>query len=230
MEESTKPIKAVLLDVDGTLIDTNDAHAKAWVEAFAQFGLNIPFAKIRPLIGMGGDQLLPRTAGVEKDSEEGKKYADAWVKIFEEKYLPEVKPFPQAAELVQRIYDQGIGIIATTSSEEKLAGALLDKVGITHLLAEKTTAKDADRSKPAPDLIEAALRKGNCTAEQSVMLGDSPYDVQATESLNVRVIALRCGGFPDAQLAGAIAIYDSPADLLAKWDQSPFAGKPKPAG
>ncbi|MES2461081.1 MAG: HAD family hydrolase [Armatimonadota bacterium] len=222
-QNHSKKIRVVLVDVDGTLIDTNDAHAHAWVAAFAESGKEVPFAAVRPLIGMGGDQLLPKVVGIEKDTEEGKAISDAWTRLFKERYLPTAQPFPGAADLLQRIHDQGIKIVAATSGEEDLADALLDKVGVRDLLTARTSSADAKRSKPAPDLIEAALTKGGSTADEAIMLGDTPYDIEAAKAAGVGVIAFRCGGFPPVTLQGALAIYDDPADLLLHWDSSPLA-------
>ncbi len=216
-------VRVVLVDVDGTLIDTNDAHAHAWVAAFAESGRNVSFDTVRPLIGMGGDQLLPRVVGISKETDEGKTIADAWTRIFRERYLPTAEPFPGAADLLRHIHHQGIKLVAATSGEEDLADALLEKVGVRDLLAERTSSADAKHSKPAPDLIEAALKKAGAEAAEAILLGDTPYDIEAAKTAGVGVIAFRCGGFPEETLRGAMALYDDPADLLARWDESPLA-------
>jgi HAD superfamily hydrolase (TIGR01549 family) len=216
-------VQVVLVDVDGTLIDTNNAHAHAWVEAFAESGIQVPFDIVRPLIGMGGDQLLPRVANISKDTEEGKTLSEAWTRIFRERYLADAEPFPGAADLLRHIHAKGIKIVAATSGEEELADALLEKIGVRDILAERTSSADAKHSKPAPDLIEAALRKSGHSAPEAIMLGDTPYDIEAAHSAGVSIIAFRCGGFPEETLQGALAIYNDPADLLTRWDQSPLA-------
>lgn len=224
MKETEEPaIQVVLVDVDGTLVDTNDAHARAWVEAFAESGRQVPFEKVRPLMGMGGDQLLPRVVGVEKETDEGKRLADAWSRIFRERYLPHVRPFPGAADLLRHLHDQGLKLIAASSGEQELADALLEIVGARELLAGRTSSADAKRSKPAPDIVEAALKKGGASPQETMMIGDTPYDIEAAQPVGVEVIAFRCGGFPEETLQGARAIYNDPADLLAHWDDSPLA-------
>lgn len=171
---------------------------------------------------MGADQLLPSIAGIEKTSEEGKRLSDAWSHIFQEKYLPNAKPFPKAAELLERIHRGGMHIVAATSGESEVADVLLERVGATPYLAAKTTSADAERSKPAPDIIEAALKKSGGLAEHTILLGDTPFDIKAGRAAGVAVVAVRSGGFSDESLRGAIAIYDDPADLLAQFDRSPF--------
>lgn len=222
-EAHTATIRGVLVDVDGTLVDTNDAHALSWVDAFAENGRRVDYDEIRSLIGMGSDQMLPRVVGIEKDTEEGKRLSDAWSRIFREKHLPFAQPFPQAAELLQRFHQNGLQIVAATSGEEDIAESLLERAGATPFLSGKTTSADAKRSKPAPDIIAAALKKCGVLAEQAILLGDTPFDIEAGLSYGVAVVALRSGGFPDSALSGAIAIYDDPADLLAHFDESPFA-------
>jgi HAD superfamily hydrolase (TIGR01509 family) len=217
--------------VDGTLVDTNDAHAQAWVEAFRIEGLTIPYEKIRPLIGMGGDQLLPRVAGIEKESEQGKRLSDAWSRLFSENYLPHVAPLPGAQDLLRALHGRGLRVVAATSGEQEIADALLAKVGADPFLSGKTTSKDAEKSKPAPDIVEAARKKAGLSADAVVMLGDTPYDIEAARPLGIAAIALRSGGFPDDTLRGAAAIYDDPADLLAHLEDSPlFNEEPVHAG
>jgi HAD superfamily hydrolase (TIGR01509 family) len=193
------------------------------VKAFAESGRDIPFETVRPLIGMGGDQLLPKTVSISKDTDEGKKLTDAWTRIFRERYLPTAQPFPGAADLLRHIHSQGIKLVAATSGEEDLADALLDRVGVREILSERTSSADAKHSKPAPDLVEAALKKAGSSASEAILLGDTPYDIEAAKPVKVGVIAFRCGGFPEDTLRGALAIYDDPADLLARWDESPLA-------
>lgn len=219
------PIRGVLVDVDGTLVDTNDAHAKAWVEAFAEEGFDVPFEKVRPLIGMGGDQLLPRVVGIEKKSEQGKRLADGWARIFRERYLEDARPLPGARELLAELHRRGVKLVAASSGEEEIAEALLAKVGAQDFLTDKTTSADAEKSKPEPDIVRAAREKSGLAAEEVAMLGDTPYDVEAARPVGVRMIALRSGGFPDDTLEGADALYDDPADLLAHLDGSPLFPK-----
>jgi phosphoglycolate phosphatase-like HAD superfamily hydrolase len=216
--------RAVLLDVDGTLIDTNDAHARAWVDVCAEFGITASFAEVRRMIGMGGDRVIPRLTGQPEDSELGKTMKERRGRIFRERYLPECRPFPRTRELLRRMRDDGLGLVVATSASDADLAALLDAAGVADLIEAKTSSEDADASKPAPDIVQAALHRAACAPAGAVMLGDTPYDVQASTRAGVRCVALRCGGWDDGALSGAVAIYDDPADLLAHYDESPFAG------
>ncbi len=215
-------IRGVLLDMDGTLVDSNDAHAHAWVEALAEHGFDVPFGRVRHLIGMGSDMLLPEVADLSKDTPLGGQLSDRWGAIFRERYLPDLRPFPGARELVVRMKAGGLRVVVASSGERELLDALLALVGIGDLIDGATSVADAARSKPAPDLVAAALERAALPPAAALMVGDTPYDIAAADKAGVRTLALRCGGFADAELAGALALYDDPADLLARYDDSPL--------
>jgi len=213
-------LKGVIFDIDGTLVDSNDAHAQSWVDTFAEAGRNVPFAVVRPLIGMGADKLLPKTIGIRHDSEEGKKLTKRRSEIFREKYLPRLRPLPGARDFVLRVREDGLkAIVATSAKDEELKG-LLKAAGVEDLMEEKATASDATRSKPDPDIVEAAVAESGISPKHLVMIGDTPYDIEAATAGGVRAIAFRSGGWDDASLKGAVQIYDGPADLLAHYDES----------
>jgi HAD superfamily hydrolase (TIGR01509 family) len=210
----------VIFDIDGTLVDSNDAHAQSWVDTFAEADYEVPFEVVRPLIGMGADKLLPKTIGIRHDSKEGKKLLKRRSKIFRERYLPRLRPFPGARSLVLRVRDDGLkAIVATSAKDEELKG-LLRAAEVDDLMEERATASDAKRSKPDPDIVEAAIEESGVPSENAVMIGDTPYDVEAATRAGVRAIAFRSGGWDDASLKGAAQIYDGPADLLAHYDAS----------
>jgi HAD superfamily hydrolase (TIGR01509 family) len=214
------PLKGVIFDVDGTLVDSNDAHAQSWADTFAEGGYDVPFEVVRPLIGMGADKLLPKTIGIRHDSEQGKKLIKRRSEIFREKYLARLRPLPGARGLVLRVRDDGLkAIVATSAKDEELQG-LLKAAEVEDLMEEKATASDAKRSKPDPDIVEAAIEESGVAARNAVMIGDTPYDVEAATRAGVRIIAFRSGGWDDASLKGAAQIYDGPADLLADYDAS----------
>lgn len=219
---TTKP-GVVLLDIDGTLIDSNDAHAQAWVDAGREFGHEIDFARVRRLIGMGGDKVLPQVAGLEEDTDEGQRIKERRGEIFREQYLPTLKAFPGARELLQRFRDDGHTLVVATSASKDDMDALLEQAGIQDLIEEKASSSDAEESKPDPDIVQAALKSAGAEPGDAVMLGDTPYDVEASGRAGVRCVALRCGGWGDADLGDAVAVYDDPADLLARYAGSPFA-------
>lgn len=214
--------RAVILDVDGTLIDSNDAHAAAWVDVGREFGFDIDFAHVRRLIGKGGDKVLPELTGLEEDDARGAEMTQRRGEIFRERYLPTLEPFPDARELLERMRADGMTLSVATSASEEDMGALLEQAGIEDLIEERTSSSDAAESKPDPDIVEAALEAAGVKADEAVMLGDTPYDVEAARRAGVRCVAVRCGGWGDAELGDAVAVYDDPADLLRRYDASPF--------
>jgi phosphoglycolate phosphatase-like HAD superfamily hydrolase len=216
--------RGVILDVDGTLVDSNDAHAQAWVDALREYGHDVDFARVRPLIGMGGDKLLPEVIGVAEDSPEGKAISERRADIFRSRHLPDVRGFPKARELVERLEREGTAVtIASSATKEDLV-ALLDKVGLRSLADHAASKDDAERSKPDPDIVHAALARLGLRPDVVVMVGDTPYDVEAAQRAGLRAIAFRCGGgWSDTDFGGATAIYDGPAELIARLDESPIA-------
>ncbi len=217
------PLRGVLLDIDGTLIDSNDAHAQSWHETLREFGRDIPASVVRPLVGMGGDKLLPRLLGVAAESDEGKTFSERRAAIFRERYVPRLRTTPGAKELVRRLRDAGLRLVIATSAQDDEMNAMLEQVGLDDLVRQKTTSDDADRSKPDPDIVQAALAKGQLAPESAIMLGDTPYDVEAASRAGVRTVALRCGGWDAKALSGAVAVYDDPAHLLREFTASPFS-------
>jgi len=215
-------IKGVLLDIDGTLVDSNEAHARSWADALAEQGMDVPLEKIVPLIGMGGDKLLPQVTGITEDSAQGKALTERRKQIFLERYVPHLQPTPGAHELLRQLKQRGYQLVVATSAKKDELSHLLKVCGAEGLIEQKTTADDADQSKPDPDIVEAALERIELPADCTVMLGDTPYDIAAASKAGVGVIALRSGGWKDRDLAGALAVYEDPADLLAHLDQSPL--------
>jgi phosphoglycolate phosphatase-like HAD superfamily hydrolase len=215
-------IRYIILDIDGTLVDSNDAHARAWVEAFAEHGIKIAFEDVRRLIGMGGDKLLPKVSGIPEESPLGKAIGRRRGEIFKTRYLPHIKAFPCARELLLRCRKDGLHLVVASSAKEEELKPLLEIAGAADLIEEKASSDDADKSKPDPDIVQAALDGAGFSAAEAVMLGDTPYDIEAATRAGVRVIAFRSGGWNDAELAGALAIYDGPADLLAHYAESPL--------
>ena len=215
--------RVVVLDIDGTLIDSNDAHAAAWVDVGREFGIDIDFHQVRRLIGMGGDKVLPALTGLREEDETGQRIKERRGEIFRERYLPELRPFPRARELLERFRDDGYALVVATSASREDMDALLKQAGIRDLIEEKTSSSDAEESKPDPDIVQAALKSADARPEEATMLGDTPYDVEASGRAGVRCVALRCGGWGDADLHPAVAIYEHPADLLERYADSPFA-------
>jgi HAD superfamily hydrolase (TIGR01509 family) len=215
-------IKGIIFDIDGTLLDSNDAHAKAWQEACLRHGFAIDFETIRNAIGMGSDQLLPAICGVDSESKMGKALSDAKGEIFEAKYLQSLLPFPNARELAENLANRGLLLAVASSAGKEELSVFLRRIGIASLLESKTSADDIENSKPEPDVVLAALQKLSLTPNEAIMIGDTPYDISAAEKAGVSTIAVRCGGWKDRDLRGASAIYDDPSDLLAKLETSPI--------
>ena len=218
-----KPLKAVLLDVDGTLVDSNDAHAQAWLEVLQRNGFPVTFEWVRELIGKGGDKLVPEVTGLEDGSHEAKRLAKERSALFSRDYLPQLRPFPGAQALLRRLHERGLTLVVASSANEDELRPLLEVCGALPFIQHRTSSDDANHSKPDPDIVQVALGKAGCSPGEAVMLGDTPYDVQAAAKAGVRTIALRSGGHPDSALSGALAIYDDVAELLAGFDTSVFA-------
>lgn len=213
-------LHTILLDIDGTLLDSNDAHARAWVAAFPRHGYVVPFEAIRPLIGKGGDKLIPELTGLDPDSGEVKRLSETRGEIFRERELPTLRPTPGARQLLERMRAQGLELVVATSAKADEVRALLQQAGVADLIEASSSADDVERSKPDPDIVRAALSAVRRPASHSLMLGDTPYDVEAATRARVPIIALRCGGWDDAALEGASEVYDDPADLLRHYEQS----------
>jgi HAD superfamily hydrolase (TIGR01509 family) len=214
--------RGVILDIDGTLVDTNDAHAHAWKEALSNHGYNIPYERIRSLMGMGGDNLLSELLHLPKDDERTRYIGQERKDIFVTRFLPQVQALPATREFVSRLLDAGIKVVIATSAEPDEASRLLQIANVDDLVDEPTGLGEVKNSKPDPDAVQVALQKLNLAPNEAVMIGDTPYDIEAAKKAGVKTIVVRTGGFTDAQLKGAVAIYNDLADLLAQFDGSPL--------
>jgi HAD superfamily hydrolase (TIGR01509 family) len=214
---------AVILDVDGTLVDSNDAHARAWVDAFAAEGVTVAFDRVRRAIGMGGDKLMPAVANIEKDSPEGTRISERRARIFKERELPGIRAFPGVRALAERLLDDGYVLAVASSAQDDELRPLLERAGVLDLITTNASSDDAESSKPAPDIVVAALKAADVDASRAIMIGDTPYDVAAAGRAGVRIIALECGGWRREELNGAIGIYTDPAHLLSRYGSSPLA-------
>ena len=216
------PVRGVLLDVDGTLVDSNDAHAHAWVKALAESSYHVEFSAVRPLIGMGGDKLLPTVCGLDASSTVGKRVSKRRGEIFLNEYLPRLRPCRGAEQLLQLFENRGLRLVVASSAKKEELESLLKVCGAQGLAASATTSDDAEKSKPDPDILRQAIQKIALPKEEVVMLGDTPYDVAAARRAGLRVVALRCGGQKDNDLP-ADELYNDPADLAAHFDDSLLA-------
>ncbi|KPV53702.1 hydrolase [Kouleothrix aurantiaca] len=216
-------IRAVIFDVDGTLVDSNDAHAHAWVAALAEHGHAISYEHIRALIGMGGDKLLPAGADIASESEEGRQISKRRGAIFAERFLPHLRAFPEVRALLEQLHAQGLKLAVASSAKDEELKPLLALTGAAELFETTTSSSDAKHSKPDPDIVQATLKRLDLPAAQVVMVGDTPYDIEAAARAGISLIALRCGGWDGSALGAAQAVYADPAELLAQLANSPLA-------
>jgi HAD superfamily hydrolase (TIGR01509 family) len=219
-------LEAVIFDVDGTLVDSVDLHARAWQDAFHHFGKDIAFEKIRNQIGKGGDQLMPVFIPREELQTIGEDIQDYRSKVYKAKYLQHVKPFPSVRELFERIKRDGRRIALASSAEKDEFEANLKLLQIGDLVDASTSSHDAERSKPFPDIFEAALsRLDGVKADRAIAVGDTPYDADAALQAGLRIIGMRCGGFPEHELRsrGCSEIWEDPEDLLREYHRSLLA-------
>jgi HAD superfamily hydrolase (TIGR01549 family) len=218
-------IEAVIFDIDGTIVDSVDLHAKAWQRTFAKFGKNILLEAIRSQIGKGADQLLPVYFSKQELEQFGEAMEIYRGELFKKEYLPKVKGFPKVRELFQRIkQDKKQTALASSAKKDELK-RYKEIAQIDDLIESETSSDNVERSKPCPDIFEAALKQlGNVTPDRVIVVGDTPYDAAAAAEANLKSIGLLCGGWTEPQLrrAGCIAVYRDPADLLARYEESPL--------
>ncbi|HEV8725601.1 MAG TPA: HAD family hydrolase [Candidatus Binatia bacterium] len=218
-------IEAVIFDIDGTLVDSVDLHAKAWQVAFEKFGKEVSFGTIRCQIGKGADQLLPVFFSKDELEQFGDELDSYRSELFQQEYLPIVKAFPRVRELFERIKQDGRKIALASSAKDDELEVYKKIARIDDLIQTETSSGDVKKSKPYPDVFAVALEElGNIAPAQVIAVGDTPYDARAAGKINLRAIGLLCGGWNEEELrrAGCVAIYQDPADLLARYDSSPL--------
>jgi HAD superfamily hydrolase (TIGR01509 family) len=220
--------QAAIFDLDGTLLDSVDLHAKAWHEAMMKFGHDVSFEQARSQIGKGGDKLIPVFLSPAQQQDHGEEL-EAWRgRHFKNKYLPLIRPFSAVPELVLRVREAGIRLAVASSAKKDELEAYLEIAGITHLVETAASSEDVDQSKPAPDLFQAVLAKLAIDGKDAAAIGDTPYDAEAAGKAGVASIGVLCGGFKEEELvrAGCIEVYPGPAGLLACFDRSLLAQSP----
>ena len=216
-----KPPPAAILDVDGTLVDSNYQHALAWYRAFRLHGITIPVWRCHRAIGMGGDQLVPYLAGEGFEREQG-----ASVRLEEhalyQQLVHEVQPFAGARGLIEDLKARGGKVVLASSAKAEDVARYLDLLDARELADGWTDSSSVERTKPAPDLIKAALEIAG--GGPAVMIGDSTWDVEAAKAAKVKTICVRTGGFGADELldAGAIAVFDSIVELRERFADTPF--------
>ena len=213
--------KAIIFDVDGTLVDSVALHAEAWRRAFADFGYEVSFDEARAQIGKGGDELMPVFLSPEDVAAKGDAIKAHRSDILKNDYLGKIQAFPEVRALFQRLADDGFRLVLASSAKADEVELYKRKADIADLVEVATSSDDAERSKPHGDIFQAALdRLGDVDPAQAIVVGDTPYDAEAAGKVGLRTIGVLSGGFPEAQLreAGCLAIYRDPADLLARYD------------
>ena len=218
------PPPAAILDVDGTLVDTNYHHALAWYRAFRNHGIVLPLWRLHRHVGMGGDKYVAALAGEEVEKRIGERLREEWEAVFDE-VLDEIEPLAGARDLVVELKGRGLRVVLASSSIEKHLDAFLDKVDLRGLADAWTTKDDVESSKPEPDLVRAALEKAG--SDDAVMMGDTPWDVEAARKAGVETIGVVTGGFSELELrdAGAVAVYESVDVLRCRLDETPLRGR-----
>ena len=217
----------MIFDVDGTLVDSVDQHASAWHDAFAAFGHDIPAAAIRSQIGKGGDQLLPVFLPPEEIKAFGPAIERRRGEILRERFLQDIKAFPGVRLLFQRLIGRGVRIALASSAKQDELDHYKEVADIADLVEEQTSSDDAERSKPHPDIFQAAVKRlAGVPSEQMVVVGDTPWDAKAAGNAGLRCVGVLCGGFAaqDLREAGCIAIYRDPADLADHLDDAAVCG------
>ncbi len=217
--------QAAIFDIDGTLLDSVDLHAEAWRQIFLKYGKDIPFTEVRGQIGKGGDQLLPVFFPENEIEKYGEEMEKARGVLFKKEFMPQAKPFPKVRALFERLKQTGLKIALASSAKKDELEHYAKLLEIDDLIEVGTSSDDAARSKPHPDIFQAALKKlGHLSPEATLAVGDTPYDAEAAGKIGIKTIGMLCGGFAEADLrkAGIIDLYQDPADLLRQYDACPF--------
>src|SRR3984893_15429243 len=210
-------LKAMIFDLDGTLVDSNELHVEAWERAFRHFGKAFTVEELRKQIGKGSDQYLPEFLTAEEIERFGKELDIYRSDLFKNEYLRRVKPFPQVRELFECLQRDGKRIVLASSGKKPEVMHYIKLLRIKNLIESETTAEDAESSKPAPDIFVAAVRKLGVLPKEAIVAGDTPFDMEAARKAHLKSIAFLCGG-PDKETlknSGPLAIYRDPADLLS---------------
>ena len=214
-------LRAFIFDIDGTLVDSNELHVRSWDRAFRHFGKTFPIEALRDQIGKGSDQYIPQFLTADEIKSFGKQLDDYRSEIFRKEYLPKVRPFPKVRELFERIKDDRRRILLASSGKQKATEYYIELLKIDHLIEGYVSGDEVDRSKPAPDIFTACVDKFKIVRNESIVIGDTRFDVEAADRAGLRSIGVTCGG-TDANIlsgAGATAVYKDPADILAHYSE-----------
>jgi HAD superfamily hydrolase (TIGR01509 family) len=216
--------RAVVFDVDGTLVDTNHLHAVTWWEAFRQAGHRVPMHSVHRAVGLPGMDLIARVLGEDRDEQQDEALSAAHKALYGQ-YFTRLDPLPGASDLLKRLSASGRRVVLATSAGGPELAALRRALDADEAITATATADDVDRGKPAPEPVEHALELAGVPAERAVFVGDTVWDMKAATRAGVTAVAVLCGGIPRSDLedAGASAVYADPAHLLRALEGSPLA-------
>jgi HAD superfamily hydrolase (TIGR01509 family) len=214
-------VSTAILDIDGTLVDTNYHHTIAWARALQRFDIDVALWRIHRHIGMGGDQVVPSLCGQEVEDQHGDDIRSAETEEYK-RLIDEVRPMEGARDLIIALKERGHTVVLASSAKEDEVDAYLDLLDARELADAWTTSADVESTKPAPDLVQAALDRTDDDVDSAVMVGDTPWDVKAARKAGVDTIAVVTGGFAEQELteAGAAAVFESVAELLERLDET----------
>jgi HAD superfamily hydrolase (TIGR01509 family) len=218
--------RAAVFDVDGTLVDTNHLHVATWWEAFRQAGRQVPMHAIHRSIGLGSDDLIARLLGDGRDKDQDAELSAAHKALYGQ-YFDRLPPLEDAGRLLRRLEGEGWTVVLATSASGPELSALRRAISADDAITATASADDVTEGKPAPEPVEHALELAGVPVEGAVFVGDTVWDMRAGRSAGVRCVGVLCGGIPRADLeeAGAEAVYDDPAHLLAALAGSPFGSR-----
>lgn len=215
--------QVILFDLDGTLVDSNQFHVLAWGEALHRAGHDFRFRELHDQVGKGADNYV-RALLPDIGEDEAEALSKAHGKLFKQQYLHRVEPFPGARALLERCRASGLRLFFASSASTADVEHYLGLLDARELVEGWTSADDVARSKPCPDIFEAALGQAGVEPAEALVVGDTPYDIAAARAAGIGTVAVRSGLFADDRLTGAIAIYDNVAAVLAGFDDSPLSG------
>jgi HAD superfamily hydrolase (TIGR01509 family) len=212
-----------ILDIDGTLVDTNYHHAIAWFRAFRQHGIVLPVWRIHRHVGMGGDQMVAALTDESTESELGDDIRAA-EKVLYLELIGEVQTMEGSRELIERLKQVGHTVVLASSAKQDEVDHYLDLLDARELADAWTTSADVEATKPEPDLVRSALQKAGGPADHALMIGDTPWDIRAAERAGLRTLAVRTGGFGVDELreAGALEVFESVSELCSRLDETPL--------
>ena len=212
-------LQGVIFDIDGTLVDSNEAHIDCWLEAFRQFGKTFDRETLRGQMGKGGDLLVPDLLNAREMRSFGRDLQKSRGKLYKEKYLPRIKPFPAIRSLFQSLRARGVKLVLASSSDAEEVQYYTGLLEVGDLLEGSTSKNDAQFSKPSPEIFCAALERLGTDDARTITVGDTPYDILASHRVPLPVIAVRSGGVPDEFLSKAEFLFDDVGEMGREIDR-----------